>query len=504
MDLRTEVNATIVALTIRSLLLILVGHLSRNWVELVKRLSLFQRFSIIGFIIMVLGTLGIGLWLGVQIKSGVIRESASTSALYMDSFIAPNLQELATSKALTPWHIGVLSRLLSDTSLGRQIVTFKVWDQNGGIIYSSNPALIGRVFPVDEDLLSAWQGNIAANISDLQGDENVEERRAYSRLLQVYSPIRLSGTDRIIAVAEFYQTVESLQDVINTSQWRTWLAVGLTMLLIYLALVTFVRWTSRTIGRQEIELTRQVQRLRELLAQNGELRERIQRAAGNAAEVNERFLRRISAELHDGPVQELGAALLRMDRVIAQSQTSQHLADDRVFHEQLPAIQSSLQNAIHEVRSLASGLGMPQLEGLNLNEVLARVVDAHERRTGTRVKLVTVDLPEQTELPVKIAVYRIIQESLNNAYRHAAGAGQSVSVKCKSGQIQIEVSDQGPGFDTSLSADWEEHLGLAGMRQRVESLGGSFAVESKINHGSRVIVTMPLQSKNKNDEASNG
>ncbi len=69
---------------------------------LMRRLSLFQRFTMIAFAIMVLGTFGIGWWLGEQIKAGVIRESASTSALYMDSFIAPNLQELSDSTSLTP------------------------------------------------------------------------------------------------------------------------------------------------------------------------------------------------------------------------------------------------------------------------------------------------------------------------------------------------------------------------------------------------------------------
>ncbi len=383
--------------------------------------------------------------------------------------------------------------MLSQTVLGRQIVTFKVWDQKGGIIYSTNPALIGRVFPMDEDLTAAWQGKVAANISNLQGDENVEERQKYSQLFQIYSPIRLTSTGQIIAVAEFYQKVDALQADINTARWQTWLAVGLTMLLIYLALLGFVRTTSNTIGRQGIELTRQVQRLSELLKQNGELRERVQRAAANSAAVNERFLRRISAELHDGPVQELGAALLRMDRVIGQNQAGQTLISDGIYQEQLPAIQTSLQNAIQEVRALASGLGLPQLEGLGLEEVLRRVVNSHERRTGSRVKLSTADLPEQADLSMKIAVYRIVQEALNNAFRHAGGTGQAVSARCEAGRIRIEVSDQGPGFDASQSLDWEQHLGLAGMRERVESLGGAFSVESQTGHGTRVSASLPLQ-----------
>lgn len=448
-----------------------------------RHLSLFQRFSITGFVIMVLGTLGIGWWLGDQIKAGVVRESASTSALYMTSFIAPNLQELSTSSSLTPWHITVLSRVLAQANLGRQIVTFKVWDHQGRVLYSSNSDLIGKVFPIDEDLAAAWQGNVAANISNLQGAENVDERQKYSQLLQIYCPVRSYGTDKIIAVAELYQKVDNLQADINTAQWHTWLAVGLAMALIYLALIGFVRWTSNTIGRQETELTRQVARLTELLTQNGELRQRVQRASANAAASNERFLRRISAELHDGPVQELGAALLRMDRVIGQ---------DQVGRENLPAIQNSLQNAIREVRALASGLGLPQLDGLSLAELLAQVVNSHEHRTGTQVSLSTAGLPEQAELPVKITLYRIVQEALNNAFRHAGGTGQAVSAKYEAGRIQVEVSDQGPGFDVNQSIDWEQHLGLAGMRERVESLGGAFSLESRLNHGTRVTVSLPL------------
>ena len=64
---------------------------------------------------------------------------------------------------------------------------------------------------------------------------------------------------------------------------------------------------------------------------------------------------------------------------------------------------------------LASGLGLPQLEALRLEEVLARVVNSHEHRTGSKVNLATAGLPEQADLSVKITVYRIVQEALNNA-----------------------------------------------------------------------------------------
>ena len=214
--------------------------------------------------------------------------------------------------------------------------------------------------------------------------------------------------------------------------------------------------------------------------------------SASAVASNERFLRRLSAELHDGPVQELGAALLRMDRVIGQDQAGPARRSNPIYQEQLPAIQASMQNAIQEVRALASGLGLPQLEGLSLDQVLAQAVKSHERRTGSQVKLDTAGLPEQADLSVKITVYRIVQEALNNAFRHAGGAGQAVSAQSADGRIRIEISDQGPGFDVNQSIDWEQHLGLAGMRERVESLGGMFSLESSPAHGSRVTVSLPL------------
>ena len=98
----------------------------------IAHLNLVQRFTFASFIFMIAGLVGIGWWVGEEIKAGVIKESAATTALYMDSFIAPNLQELYTENSLTPQHITTLTNLLSQTEFGRQIVAFKVWDSKAG------------------------------------------------------------------------------------------------------------------------------------------------------------------------------------------------------------------------------------------------------------------------------------------------------------------------------------------------------------------------------------
>jgi len=295
--------------------------------------------------------------------------------------------------------------------------------------------------------------------------------------------------------------VDGLNAEIASAQRRSWLIFAMGTMFMYLALVGFVRIASNTIRRQQLELTAQVSQLKELIKQNGELDDRVRRAAANATALNEHFLRRISAELHDGPSQELALALMRLDRTLSQHENSSIAASDSAFGEQLGVIQNSLQHANQEIRTIAAGLGLPQLESLSLSECITRAIRSHERRSGTKVSFEAVGLPEETSLPVKITAYRVIQEALNNAHHHAGGLGQSVQTDVQSAALRLIISDQGPGFNTSSPIDWDAHLGLAGMRERVESLGGWFHIESEINLGTKITALIPLQIAGEN---SNG
>jgi signal transduction histidine kinase len=463
-----------------------------------ERLDLSQRFMLAGLVILVGGAIGLGEWVGGQIEEGVIHRTAATTALYVDSFIAPNVQELAHSKTLTQEHVDILNRLLQETPLGQQIVSFRVWDAEGRVIYATEPAMIGQVFPVEEGLLLALQGEITTKISALQKEENVLERAKQSRLLETYSPVRLGGTNQVIAVAEFYQAVGELQREITTAQQRSWLVVGTAMLVMYALLAGFVRRASDTIEQQKVALSRQVSQLTELLAQNESLGERIRRAAARFTTLNERFLRRFSAELHDGPLQDLGLALLRLDPVLEQISATK--PDNNPVKDDLDVVQGSLRRAMDEIRSLSAGLGVPHLNNLTLPETLARVVHVHEQRTGSKVTLNLFAVPDQVPLPVKITVYRLVQEALNNAFRHAGGRDQRVDVSCQAGQITVEVSDHGPGFHYDGESWWNKHLGLVGMRERIESLGGTFHVESAPGEGTTIIANLSLEGAGEQDD----
>lgn len=465
----------------------ILGHLNR--------LSLFARFVLVSFVIMVSGLAGVGWWVSEQIEIGVVHQTAAATALYVDSFIAPHVQDFHLVKSPAAEHTAELDNLLRNTPLGQQIVAFKLWDAEGRILYSPNPSFTGRVFPIEEDLARAWRGEVTAAISDLSEEENAVVRGTYPRLLEVYSPVRLSGTEQIIAVAEFYKRVESLEAEILAAQRRSWLVVGAVMALIYLLLVGFVRLASWTIVRQQAELSSQVTQIREL-------HKRVRSAAAGVTTLNERFFRRLSAELHDGPAQDIGLAMMQLDRLRPVFEAGRRALPAGDYGEEvLEEIQRSLRYAMREVRTLAAGLGLPQLEDLTLPESLARAVRVHERRTGTTVTLDLMnEIPQQAPLPTKITVYRVVQEALNNAYHHGGGVNQQVRAIRDNNILKVDILDQGAGCDPARLADEDEHMGLAGMRERVESLGGWFCVESEIGRGTRVIAWLSLEEAGGSDE----
>lgn len=456
----------------------------RRIARFLTALTLSQQFMIAGLVILLLGALGIGAWVEQQIVTGVIHRTGATTALYVDSFISPLLQGLGSASQLSPAATEELSHLLQNTPMGQQIAAFRVWDTRGRLMYSTDTASVGKTYPMTGGLLHARLGEVVSELSSLDKEENQALGVTYERLLETYSPVWLSGTDQVIGVAEFYQSPEALEQEIAVLKRQSWFVVGAAAALMYLMLAGFVRRASNTITRQQAEMRRQ-------MAYNAELHERVRRAAGSVAMLNEGYLRRVGSELHDGPTQDLSLSLLKLDALIGRIEKHNAIQVGDETMKQLDEINSALQGAVKEMRTIASGLSLPQLTGLDMAETVVRVVRAHERRTGTRVALELGAVPGEASLPLKITTYRLIQEALNNAARHASGTGQRVRVACTEGALEVEISDSGPGFVVEQAGVQEGRLGLFGMRERVESLGGSFQVRSAPGQGATVLARLP-------------
>ncbi len=453
----------------------------KQWFE---QLNLVQRYNLAALLVMLVAMLLLGWWVGREIKAKVIQRVSSDSALFVENFVVIPLQELATQDYLSESSRKNLEKLLSESPLGSEIVSFKIWTPAGKVAYGNRQ---GETFPIEDDLEEALDGEIHASITNLDAAENHNLKTGYNQLLEMYIPIRLEQSSRVIAVIEFYQTVDVLQQSVGGAQRQSWLIVSLIMLSAYGLLVGIVAQGNRLIVRQKNELDQQVLTLRSLLGQNEELIERLRRTSVKTVAHNERFLSRISNELEEGPAQNLSLSIAQLETLATVPRDKQPSVLEAVSH--------SLSKAAQDIRYISSGLRLPELEPLSISETLERVVRDFERRTKSFVEVKVANLPRHVMLPIKVTLFRLVQEGLSNIYRNGEGTAQQVFVQMMTREkLLVEVRDQGPGFDAK-QRHHAAHLGLLGMRERIESVGGTFAVHSHVGQGTTLRAEIPLNGE---------
>lgn len=453
-----------------------LAMLPRRWKDRLAGLSLADQFLLFSLLVLVAGALVIGRVVAMSVERAVINRTMAMSALYVDSFIGEHLMELGHSRTLSPEHVERLEALMAQTPLGKEVVSFKVWLPDGEIVYATDKRLIGRRFEIGPGLRSALAGHVYSHISDLDDPEQHYERLRWNRLVETYAPVREHATGRVIAAAEFYQPPYALEREIEQAQRRAWTVVGTATLLMFLALNGTVRRASNLIVRQNQELQDLVHRLHQVAEQK--------------TQTDERLLQRIARDLHDGPAQDVSLALLRIETLFQASPAQDAAARERDFQ----MIQTALQNALREIRQISTGLLLPELENLTLEQVARRACENHQAVTDSRVRLTVGPLPRTSTMPVKITVYRVIQEALRNAYRHGGAREAGVRVEATQGTLCVTVHDEGTGFqpDSLQPAVRGVHLGLRGMRERVELLGGRLLVDSTPGHGTTLRAYLPL------------
>lgn len=444
-------------------------------------LSLARQFALAGGVVMLAATLLVGWFVSGRIEDVVVRNTANATALYMESFVAPLMQDLAASDNLSKASRDSIGALLQGTALGRRVVSFKIWREGGLLVDASNTALVGQVFPPTQNLTLAWAGEVRADFEDTGDPEDANENALGLPLLEIYSPIRDMESGRVIAVAEFYEVATQLKSDLVRARAASWGTVTAVMLLIGGSLFAIVRRGSRTIDSQLAALA-------EMSSRNLSLRLRVQGAAARFAAMNDQTLRRIGADLHDGPAQLLGFAALRLDALRKAAPPEAGPAVDEVAR--------AIKDAIAELRAISRGLSLPDIDRRSLADLVRGLAEAHKTRTGAEVAVECriapgIDLPEA----VRICLYRFVQEGLNNGWRHAEGKGQEVRLTLTGETLTLVVADRGPGFaapSPGAGADGAT-LGLAGLADRVESLGGQFTARNRAGGGAELVMSLDLQ-----------
>ena len=219
-------------------------------------------------------------------------------ALFTDSFVAPLVQELATRSTISEGTKKELDNLFSPTVIGRPIVDFRIWADNQ-IIYSNSQRMIGERFPWSPSRTRAWRGGVSAELNELDGDDDVQIRALGVPILEVYAPLRQTGTGRIIALAETYEIAIDLAQDVKSAQASIWLIFASGAALIIFLLFVLA-------GRGASELGR-------LGREKDEVRFRVGSANRRVSEMNELHMQQVGSELYRGPAQLVGVALLKLE-----------------------------------------------------------------------------------------------------------------------------------------------------------------------------------------------
>jgi len=452
-----------------------------NW----KALSLAQQFLLVGGLVSLVATIIVGAFVTSLIKDAVTRNSGAATALYVDSVIAPLLPDMQTSAALSGSVEQALDETLGQGALGKRLISFKLWRPDGTILYSNHKEHIGQKLPISDGLQTALAGKMVAEYNNVDDVGSESERESGLPLLEVYNPVLQPWSGEVVAVLEFYEIATDFQQSLNHARLQSWIAVVAFTMTFFAILSALVFKGSRIIDSQRKALNKRIQELSELLTQNGELSAKLQRASQRTTALNERYLRRLGAELHDGPAQLVALAALKVDsEIISNPRTSRKIRDGEIT-----SIKSSLDDAMQEIRTICSGLVLPQIEGADLREIIERALKAHMQRTGTPIRLSMSPTSPPLPLSAKICVFRFLQEALNNGFRHGGGTGQYVVQTFDGHNVSLTVGDSGRGFDPAEIKP--SSLGLSGLRERVESLGGHFDLKTS-NRGTVLRMSLNL------------
>ena len=197
---------------------------------------------------------------------------------------------------------------------------------------------------------------------------------------------------------------------------------------------------------------------------------------------------RLARELHDSVTQSLYSLTLF-------AEAGRDLAKDGELERvesYLTRLGEIAQQALKEMRLLVYQLRPLALQIEGLVGALQQRLDAVEGRIGVKARLLTEGLVE-LPAPVEEGLYRIAQEALNNALKHAAATSVTVYIRTEDERVELEVVDDGQGFDPDAVSD-RGGMGLASMRQRAEKLGGSLTVLSVPGEGTRVKVSVGVST----------
>ena len=257
------------------------------------------------------------------------------------------------------------------------------------------------------------------------------------------------------------------------------------------------RKLSKEVARRrgvEISLRESEQAATQLLKQSKIMEEQLRLLSRRVMSVQEEEKRRISRDLHDVVAQMLSGINLRLATL-----KSDLTANSKGLSKKIQSTQRLVEKSVDVVHRFARELRPAILDDLGLLAALHSLVKKYSKETGIRIHLAVFTGVKDLGNEESTALYRVAQEALTNVSRHAQASRINMSIREHDDVVRMIIKDNGRSFDVQkvLHARRRKRLGLLGMRERVEMVGGRFVVESAPGKGTTIQADIPINHRAK-------
>jgi signal transduction histidine kinase len=242
----------------------------------------------------------------------------------------------------------------------------------------------------------------------------------------------------------------------------------------------------------EAQLKKSEQHYSGLLAKSDRLQQQLRQLSRQVLSAQEDERRKISRELHDVIAQTLTGINIRLATLKKEATLNKSGLD-----RSIAGTQRLVEKSVSIVHRFALELRPAVLDDLGLIPALHSFLKGFSARNGVRTHLTAFAGVEQMDTPRRTALFRVAQEALTNVARHARATRVDVSIEKRGDDVCMKIKDDGKAFAVQrvLHDSGSKHLGLLGMRERLEMVGGSFGVESAAGQGTTITAQIPLRPR---------
>ena len=470
---------------------------SHEGVVIGRPFNLLRSFALLSFVCIAIICIVSGIVILRYVATQMLQREAAMTEQFIQSVIdtahgGPIAGDTDLAKLAAEG--GRVTALLTDLVHIPDVVRANVYAPNTGLVWSTEKKLMGKHFEFNDELERALQGESAIHIGHVDTTQKAEHAffgDDVSDFIEIYVPIWNLQRSRIIAVAEIYRVPDAL--FVALAQGRLIVIGGGIVggLFLYAMLFWIVRHADKVIHEQQQRLENEIGEHKRDKHTLRHSEHALRVLSGKLLGAQEQERKRIAAELHDGLGQSLSAVKFNLESSLKMLEPS---ANERSIEAMHGAIQK-VRDAVEEVRRISMDLRPSILDDLGLLATLEWFCREFQQfyphiSIDKRVTVAEDDVPDI----LKIVIYRIMQEALNNVAKHAGADRVELTLATDADSLRLSIRDNGEGFHVKQRGNDNggyKGIGLESMAERAELSGGALRVDSGDGEGTHLEVRWP-------------